>query len=119
VNDTAKGILLAGIRPDAVGQTLNLASGKEISINELAREVMVVTGRAVPIEHDRPRPGDTLRLLGDASKAKRILGFEPQISLREGMSKLKEWYLSRGIPVEKLLEEEVVRNWEKKSYSYR
>ncbi len=119
VSDTAKGILLAGFRPEAVGQTLNLASGKEISINGLAREVMAVTGREVPLEHDVPRPGDTLRLLGDASKAKQILGFEPQISLRDGMSKLKEWYLGRGIPVEKLLEEEVVRNWEKKSYSYR
>ena len=119
VGDIAKGILLAGLCPEAVGETINLATGKEISIHELAREVIAVAGREVPIEHDDPRPGDTLRLLGDASKAKRILGFEPRVSLRQGIEKLKDWYRGQGVSPEKLLEEEVVRNWEKKSYSYR
>jgi UDP-glucose 4-epimerase len=113
VSDVASGILLAGLSDDAVGQTINLGSGCEITINELAREVAAVAGRqdAVVI-HDDPRPGDTLRLWADIAKARRLLGFEPRVTLRDGLTRLRDWYLSLGQPPEKLLEREIVHNWE-------
>lgn len=113
VSDAARGILTAGLADDAVGQTINLGSGHEIAINELAREVAAVVGRPdTTVIHDDPRPGDTLRLYADTAKARQLLGFEPKVTLREGLARLRDWYLSLGQPPEKLLEQEVVRNWE-------
>jgi UDP-glucose 4-epimerase len=113
VSDTARGILLAGFSDAAIGQTINIGSGREIEINQLAREVATVVGKPdAPIIHDVPRPGDVRRLFADASKAKELLGFEPQVELREGLLKLKEWYSSLGQTPEKLLEQEIIHNWE-------
>ena len=113
VSDTARGILMAGLADDAVGQTINLGSGREIAINELAHEVAAVVGRPdAAVIHDAPRPGDVLRLYANTTKAHQLLGFEARVTLREGLARLKDWYLSLGQPPELLLEQEVVRNWE-------
>jgi UDP-glucose 4-epimerase len=115
VSDTARGILEAGFTDDTVGQTLNLGSGQEITIADLAREVATVAGQPeLKVVHDTPRPGDTLRLYADISKARRLIGFEPEVKLRAGLNKLKEWYKSLGQSPEVLLEQEIVRNWEPK-----
>jgi len=113
VSDTARGILLAGFAEDAVGQTINLGSGREVAINDLAREVAAVVGRSdAQVIHDDPRPGDVLRLCADTTKARRLLDFEPQVTLREGLTRLRDWYLSLGRSPEELLQQEVVRNWD-------
>ncbi|MDH7487659.1 MAG: SDR family NAD(P)-dependent oxidoreductase [Anaerolineae bacterium] len=113
VGDTARGILLAGLADDAVGQTINLGSGGEVTINDLAGEVAAVVGRSdAPVIHDEPRPGDVLRLCADTTKARQLLGFEPEVTLREGLVRLRDWYLSLGRSPEELLEQEVLRNWE-------
>jgi UDP-glucose 4-epimerase len=113
VTDTARGILLAGVSPQAVGQTLNLGSNYEITVNELAQKIKQVVGRDdAQIIHDEPRPGDVLRLYANSSKAGSLLGFEPQVTLDEGLRQLKAWYDAQGIAPEVLLENERVRNWE-------
>ena len=113
VSDTARGILMAGLVGDAVGQTINLGSGREISINGLTHEVAAATGRpGAAVIHDAARPGDVLRLCADIEKARRLLGFEPEVTLRKGLNRLRAWYLGLGQPPEVLLEREVVRNWE-------
>ncbi|WP_298818397.1 SDR family NAD(P)-dependent oxidoreductase [Chloroflexus sp.] len=114
VSDTARGILLAGMIDEAVGGTFNIGQGREISINELARAVATVIGKPdAPVIHDAPRPGDVLRLYADSARAQRVLGFAPSVSLTEGLQRLREWYLSRGVSVEDLLAEERVHNWKK------
>jgi UDP-glucose 4-epimerase len=113
VSDTAAGILMAGLADDAVGQTINLGSGREIAINELAGAIAGAVGRPnAPLIHDDPRPGDVLRLCADITKARQLLAFEPKVTLREGLDRLRKWYLSLGEPPEVLLEQETVRNWE-------
>ncbi|MEW6715923.1 MAG: SDR family NAD(P)-dependent oxidoreductase [Chloroflexota bacterium] len=113
VSDTARGILLAGFTDNAVGETINLGSGREIAINELAREVAAVLERPdAAVTHDDPRPGDVLRLCADTKKAIRLLGFEPEVTLHEGLVMLRDWYLSLEQPPEVLLEQEIVHNWE-------
>jgi UDP-glucose 4-epimerase len=112
VSDTARGILLAGFSDESVGETLNIGSGSELSIKELALQVMHTVGRADGgIVHDDPRPGDVLRLFSDTAKARRLLAFEPQVPLREGLNRLREWYLSLEQPPETLLKQEIVHNW--------
>jgi UDP-glucose 4-epimerase len=58
------------------------------------------------------RPGDVLRLYADTSRAHQLIGFEPKVSFADGVSRLKEWYLSLGKSPEELLEQEIVQNWE-------
>ncbi len=113
VEDTARGITLAGLAEKAVGQTINIGSGFEITINDLANEVRAVLGKPnAPVTHEIPRPGDVLRLYAETSRAHELTGFKPTISLREGLTKLRDWYLSSGKSPEELLKDEVVRNWE-------
>jgi UDP-glucose 4-epimerase len=113
VGDTARGILDAGISHNTVGHTINLGTGKEIRISELATIVAEVVGRpGAEIAHVESRPGDVLRLLADSSKAKQLLGFETTVTMREGIARLRDWYLSQGKSPTELLENEVVRNWE-------
>lgn len=113
VGDTARGIIEAGFSAAALGQTINLGSGAEITVNELARLMMKVTGRADgTVEHDQDRPGDVLRLCADTSMAGKLCGFAPRVKLEDGLVALRDWYLSLGETPAKLLENEVVRNWE-------
>jgi UDP-glucose 4-epimerase len=113
VTDTADGIVRAGSSDGAVGQTVNLGSGGEIAINELARNVAAtVSTLDVSIVHDVARPGDVLRLYADTGKARNLLGFNPKVSLQEGLRKLNDWYLSLADSPEVLLKKVVTRNWE-------
>lgn len=112
VTDTARGIMLGGFSERAVGRTINLGTGNEIAIRELAREISEVVGRPdAVIEHDSCRPGDVIRLCADTARARELLGFEPTVRLREGLQELKTWYLGFRKPPDELLSGEVVRNW--------
>ncbi len=113
VEDTARGILLAGMTDAAVGRTINLGSGHEIAITDLARAVAAVARRPdAAVAHEIPRPGDVLRLYADTTHARQLLGFRPQVAFEDGLARLRDWYLSLGKSPEELLQDEVVRNWE-------
>jgi UDP-glucose 4-epimerase len=113
VGDTARGILQAGLVNAAIGETINLGSGRELRIEQLAKKIAAAVSRAdVAIVHDDPRPGDVLRLCSDSSKAHELLGFEAVVSLDEGLRKLSQWYVEQGEPPEVSLEREIERNWE-------
>lgn len=113
VSDTAHGILKAGFVEEAVGETINIGQGEEIRINELAQKILtLVGGSQSKIVHEEPRPGDVLRLFSEITKARRLLQFSNQIPLDQGLSNLLEWYLNRNEPPEKLLAQEIIRNWE-------
>lgn len=112
VSDTARGILMAGFSEDAVGHTINIGTGHEFTISEIASEISaLVAGGKAQTQHDAPRPGDVLRLCADIGKARALLGFAPKYSIREGLRLLHEWYLSSGKSPVDLLKEEVVHNW--------
>jgi len=113
VRDTAAGILAAGLSASSVGQTINLGSSKEITITRLATMIADVVGRPdAEIKYAEPRPGDVVRLLSDSSKARNFFGFRTTVPLRDGLASLRDWYVSQEKSPEKLLEEEVLLNWE-------
>jgi UDP-glucose 4-epimerase len=113
VSDTAKGIIAAGFTDSAVGQTINLGSGFEIPIHDLATEIASIIDRPdTSVIHDDQRPGDVLRLYAETTKAQQLLGIKPQVTLREGLIKLRDWYVSSGKSPESLLKDEFVRNWD-------
>lgn len=93
VTDTAAGLLSAGQAPGVIGQTINLGNGQEISIGDLAArifELLAGEGREIRIEQDvervRPPDSEVERLCADAGKARRMLGWEPRVSLTEGLT---------------------------------
>jgi UDP-glucose 4-epimerase len=113
VEETAYWILQAGLSDKMIGQTVNLGSGKEIVINDLARKVLEYTDCPDGVvQHDDPRPGDVLRLWADTARLSRLLDFESRISLDEGLERLVAWYKESGNNPEELLKDEVVHNWE-------
>jgi UDP-glucose 4-epimerase len=112
VADTAAGILAAGIADAAIGQTINLGSGREIEIGALAEKIWRLAGSGAPnIRHAEPRPGDVLRLCSDASLARKLLAFEPATDLSAGLTELLAWYRRQPRSAADLLTEERERNW--------
>lgn len=114
VEDTAAGLIAAAESEAAIGQTINLGSGTEDSVENLARLVLRATGRddLVPV-HTDPRPGDVLRLVADRGLAHDLLGWEPRINLAAGLNRLLAWHEAAGTNWARALAEDAERNWEK------
>ncbi|MFQ5691484.1 MAG: GDP-mannose 4,6-dehydratase [Nitrospinota bacterium] len=91
VEDTVRGFLAVGQAPDAVGQAVNVGSGFEISIGELAGKVIERVGRSVRVETDearlRPEKSEVARLWAYTKKAGEVLGWSPEVSLDEGLDR--------------------------------
>lgn len=112
VEDTARGIAAASAQDALVGETVNIARGQEISIRQLAEKVLAIFGRGgeLPI-FDAPRPGDVDRHFADTTKASRLVGWKPTVSIDEGLRRYVDWVVDQGIDIEHWLEEDTQRNW--------
>lgn len=95
VTDMVEGFLRAAEVPDAVGRTINIGSGRETSIEDLARMVTHLTEGPVEIEQDaervRPEASEVQRLVADHALASELLGWQPTISLEEGLRLTVDW----------------------------
>ncbi|MBC8520993.1 MAG: SDR family oxidoreductase [Methanomicrobia archaeon] len=89
VKDVVRANIFAA-KSDAKG-VYNIANGNRISINELAEMIMKLMGKNLKPVHDAPREGDVKHSLGDISRAKKDLGYEPRYSLEEGLRGTIEW----------------------------
>jgi GDP-L-fucose synthase len=91
VDDAAEGILAAAERYDG-GEPVNLGSGEEISIRDLARLVAEETGYGGAIRWDTSKPNGQPRRRLDVSRAERLFGWRATTSLRDGLKRTVEWY---------------------------
>ena len=95
VSNTVDGFLCASEADQAVGQTINIGSGREISIGDLARLIMKFTGTDIAITSEeqriRPEKSEVDRLLCDNSLAQRLLGWTPKVTLEEGLQRTIDW----------------------------
>ena len=95
VTDTVNGFLCAASAPDCLGGTYNLGVGQEITIGELAREIISQVGKPVEILVDsdrlRPEKSEVQRLLSDNRLAQKVLGWSPQVGFPEGLAQTIEW----------------------------
>lgn len=95
VDNTVDGFLLAASTPNAVGKTINLGSGREISIGDLAQLIINLVGRPIKIEvagqRVRPDGSEVERLLADNTRAREILGWSPKVTLEEGLAITINW----------------------------
>ncbi len=95
VGDTVDGFLRAALAPDVTGEEINLGTGSDIAIGELAERIIALTGRPVSIaseaERRRPEKSEVLRLLSDNALARRLLGWQPVWSLDDGLRATVSW----------------------------
>lgn len=74
------------------GRVVNLASGREMAINELIYLIMDLMDYSDDVIYTDPRPGDVRRHLGDISLARKIIGYSPKTDYKTGLKKTIEWY---------------------------
>jgi UDP-glucose 4-epimerase len=93
VGDVVDGLLRAGCLPAAVGQEFNLASGQETRIMDLAQMINDRVGNTAGVFSASRRQWDTKpRLLASVAKARSLLGYEPRISLEQGLTETIAWF---------------------------
>ena len=93
VSNVIQANLLACKSTEAVGEIINIGCGTQTSINNLVNLLSKVMGIDVAPEYAEPRIGEVRFSLADISKAKRCLGYSPEISIEEGIRKTYDWYL--------------------------
>lgn len=96
VSNTVDGFILAALSDRAVGETLNLGSGREIQVGALATLIGDLAGRRVDIRADearlRPNGSEVERLLASNLKAQLLLDWTPSVTLEDGLKETIEWF---------------------------
>lgn len=94
VGDIVKGLLAMGLEEKAVGEAINLGSGKEHRVVDMARMVNELTGNEAGIKFVERRDWDVKkRLLSSTEKASAILGYKPQTTFEDGLRRTHEWFV--------------------------
>ena len=85
-------LLACSAGPDAPGEVINVACGERVTLNALADAIQDTVGKHAGVEYAAPRPGDIKHSLADIAKARRLLGYNPGVSFREGLEQTVAWY---------------------------
>lgn len=92
VSDVVQGILLALESETAVGQAVNLGTGRPVTVNGVARVIAAGLGLDIEAErNDRYRAGDIRHCYADPARAQEMLGFVAQTRFEDGMAQLIDW----------------------------
>jgi UDP-glucose 4-epimerase len=113
VRDIVQGIISACECEALTGETVNIAAGREVSINEIAQTVLKLLGRdgkLTPL-YMKPRPGDVRRHYADISKARQFLQFQPDIGISAGIEHYINWLKEQNWDLKQLQQQEVIINW--------
>jgi dTDP-glucose 4,6-dehydratase len=98
VSNTADAFLRCAESAGAIGQTINVGSGSEISIAELVKKIGKMLGKEIRIKREqaraRPDESEVERLVADGSLARKILKWKPKVTLDEGLLKSADWIRS-------------------------
>jgi NAD dependent epimerase/dehydratase len=95
VEDTIRGFLLVAESPKAVGEVINIGTGREVSIADAIAEIVKVVGKGNRVVREerriRPEKSEVTRLCADITKAGQLLGFRPQVSFEDGIRRTVTW----------------------------
>lgn len=95
VVDTVEGFIRAAECPKAVGEVINIGSGREIAVSDLVRVILNLLGKNVPVVSDngrvRPEGSEVGRLCADNHKARELLGWSTQYTLEKGLTQTIAW----------------------------
>lgn len=90
ISDAVEGNILA-MRSDIVGEVLNIGGGSRVSVNEVLDSVQRIAGKTAPIVYQDVQKGDVRHTLADTSKAKKYLGYTPEVDLIAGLTEQCKW----------------------------
>lgn len=93
VDDAAEGVLLAAEHHEEA-EPVNLGSGREVAVAELAEHIASIVGFQGTLRWDTSKPDGQPRRLVDTGKARRAFGFEAETPLEDGLRRTVDWYLS-------------------------
>lgn len=93
VSDIVQANILAAESEESPGEVFNIGFGKETSINTLANIILKIADRKDLVPERGPeRAADFIRCVADITKARKVLGFNPEISLETGLRKTLDWW---------------------------
>ena len=93
VSNAVDANLLAAESARAVGHVINVANGRQTSLNELLSILKGITGRGeLETDYREPRAGDVRHSLADITRARDLLGYEPRVGMEEGLQKTIDWW---------------------------
>ena len=92
VADVVSANLLALDAPGAVGRVMNVGSGVETTLLDLLAGIEATSGVSLTVQHGPPREGDIRRSCASIALARELLGYVPQTSLRDGLTRTFAWY---------------------------
>jgi nucleoside-diphosphate-sugar epimerase len=82
----------AATHPNAVGEAFNIGCGQQTSLNQLLGQLNEILGTQYKATYEPARTGDVKHSVADTGKAKRLLDYTPQVTLREGLKFILQWY---------------------------
>jgi nucleoside-diphosphate-sugar epimerase len=91
IANVVNGVLRA-CQANVSGLVINVATGRRTSLNQLFRAIRELSGASVEPVYAAPRPGDVRDSQADISRARMLLGYEPEVPLQEGLRRTLEWY---------------------------
>lgn len=92
VSDIVEGTILAATQDTGIGEIFDIGTGQEVEIVKLAEEINKLTNNPVALQYKERRTWDgILKRKANIERAKRLLGFEPQVGIEEGIEKTHEW----------------------------
>jgi nucleoside-diphosphate-sugar epimerase len=92
VENAVQANLLACEAPSVSGKVFNVGVGGRVSLNEVVRALGKISGKTLETKYEPPRDGDIRDSQADITQARELLGYEPQVSFEEGLSRTYEWY---------------------------
>ena len=96
VQDTCQAFLEIANSKKTIGETINIGTNVEISINDLITLIKDITGSNIQIKQEekrkRPKKSEVFRLVCDSTKLKELTGFNPDTSLKDGLIETVEWF---------------------------
>jgi len=95
VKNVVEASILACGREKTAGEIFNIGGGKRTTINQLTKLISRLLDKNVKAIYTNPRPGDIRHSRADITKARRLLSYQPQVNLEEGLRRTLEWYKQR------------------------
>ncbi len=102
IDDILDGVLAMGVKHEAIGEAINLGSGTENRVIDLAQTVNELTGNAEGVVYAQRRNWDTkTHLLSSIEKAEKLLGYHPQTKFEDGLKSVHRWLVENWEAIEK------------------
>ncbi len=92
IDNVVQANLLAGSAKETHGETVNIACGQAVTVNEIIAMINKLLGKNVRPIYTAPRPGDVKHSLADITAAGKLLNFEPTVPFAEGLKSAINWY---------------------------